>query len=74
MKTEPNPTAEPQAQPGCPPAQCSASGLSLACVRCGNLLSRQGGLMFSPPDREQRVKKIHLCRQCWEIVELWLKG
>lgn len=51
----------------------STSGLTLACVRCGNMLSKQGGLLFSPPDGEQRVRKIHLCRECWELIDLWLR-
>jgi len=55
------------------PANCSASDLHLACVRCGNTLSKQGALMFSPPDRDQRVRKIHLCSACWEMIELWVK-
>lgn len=54
-------------------ATCSISGLKISCIRCGDILNKQGGLLFSPPDREQRVRKIHLCRGCWELIEMWMR-
>lgn len=36
------------------------------CNRCGNELKEFGGILFSPPNNSELVKKWHLCRSCYE--------
>ena len=36
------------------------------CDKCGNELSAFGGLLFSPPDSKNIVKKYHLCVECFD--------
>jgi hypothetical protein len=43
--------------------------LSVACDRCGNLLTEPGALVFSPPQADcQQVEKYHLCVSCWAEI------
>ena len=38
------------------------------CDKCKSRLDDFGGLLFSPPDDEGKVKKWHLCRKCYEAI------
>jgi hypothetical protein len=38
------------------------------CSRCGKELKEFGGLLFSPPEDDDMVKKWHLCKSCCEII------
>jgi hypothetical protein len=38
------------------------------CSRCGNELSDFGAILFGPPDRNARAKKMHLCKGCYREV------
>jgi len=35
------------------------------CNRCGKELDKLGGLLFSPPDNKNNVKKYHICKDCF---------
>lgn len=41
--------------------------ISVDCCKCGDELNELGGLLFSPPNRENalKIQKYHLCRQCF---------
>ena len=42
------------------------------CNRCSQELEIYGGLAFSPPEpTSQKVDKIHLCVECWDILFAW---
>lgn len=38
------------------------------CDNCKNELNAFGGLMFSPPDSKNIVKKYHLCVDCFNKI------
>jgi hypothetical protein len=40
-------------------------GLKIDCDYCGNPIEVPGALVFSPPDEEGRVFKLHACGKCW---------
>ncbi|GBE16431.1 hypothetical protein BMS3Abin15_00247 [bacterium BMS3Abin15] len=45
------------------------------CDKCKNELNDFGGILFSPPDEESRVKKFHLCKDCYKkIVDSFSEG
>ncbi len=35
------------------------------CDKCENELDEFGGILLSPPDEENRVRKFHLCKKCY---------
>jgi len=35
------------------------------CDKCKNELDEFGGILLSPPDENNRVKKLHLCKNCY---------
>ncbi len=40
------------------------------CDKCKNELTDFGGILLSPPDYQNNVKKYHLCKACYaEVVE-----
>lgn len=38
------------------------------CDKCKDELSDFGGILLSPPDDENMVRKFHLCRKCYEEI------
>ena len=52
-------------------------GLGIVSVIAGLFVrdheAQAGALLFGPPDREQRVEKIHLCCNCWDFVKARLR-
>lgn len=38
------------------------------CDRCKQELKEFGGILLSPPDEQNKVKKFHLCKNCYEFV------
>lgn len=38
------------------------------CDRCKRELTSFGGILLSPPDRDEMVRKYHLCRACYELI------
>jgi hypothetical protein len=44
------------------------------CDKCGGELNDFGGLILSPPDSKNRVKKYHLCKGCFNLLEKTLAG
>ena len=42
--------------------------LTPACDFCKNELNDFGGLVFSPPDEQSEVKKLHICRDCYQKI------
>lgn len=35
------------------------------CDKCKNELTEFGAILLSPPDEKGMVKKMHLCRECY---------
>jgi hypothetical protein len=38
------------------------------CDKCKRELKDFGGILFSPPDENNKVEKSHLCRACYEEI------
>ena len=36
------------------------------CNKCKKELEDFGGILLSPPDSDEMVKKYHLCKECYE--------
>jgi hypothetical protein len=36
------------------------------CDRCKKELEEYGAILFSPPDKDNNVRKLHLCRSCYK--------
>lgn len=43
------------------------------CDRCGEELSKFGGILLSPPNEKGLVKKFHLCDKCYLLIESEVK-
>ena len=39
------------------------------CDKCGLELEEFGAILLSPPDADQKVRKIHLCKKCYKQIE-----
>jgi len=39
------------------------------CDFCKKELEDFGGLVFSPPNSKQEVKKLHICQKCYKELE-----
>lgn len=39
------------------------------CDFCGEELDEFGGILLSPPDKEEKVKKYHICKKCYAELE-----
>ena len=35
------------------------------CYKCGGELTELGGILLSPPDEDDKVEKLHLCKACY---------
>lgn len=44
------------------------------CKKCGAEIQEKAALLISPPivQQSELVRKIHVCRRCWSILEGWL--
>lgn len=42
--------------------------LHIPCDRCGKEIEVLGGLLWSPPDKNNKHDKTHLCIDCYEVV------
>ncbi|MEK6758003.1 MAG: hypothetical protein AABX88_02640 [Nanoarchaeota archaeon] len=38
------------------------------CNKCGNELNKFGGILLGPPDENNKVEKLHLCKDCYEEI------
>jgi len=38
------------------------------CDMCKKELSDFGGILLSPPDKKEKVRKFHLCKQCYKEI------
>jgi hypothetical protein len=47
--------------------------MKIVCDCCKEELKRKGGLLFSPPNKSDLVKKTHLCCRCYGNVAQWLR-
>ena len=47
-------------------------GLLLGCERCGSTLDRPGPLVFTSPNSEGYVQKVHLCAGCEPGLMGWI--
>jgi hypothetical protein len=36
------------------------------CDKCRNELNEFGGILLSPPDADNKVRKFHICKKCYE--------
>lgn len=39
------------------------------CYKCGKELDDYGGILLSPPDSDGNVKKLHLCKKCYKVIQ-----
>jgi len=39
------------------------------CDYCKAELNDYGALLFSPPDKENKTLKIHICKKCYEEIK-----
>lgn len=44
------------------------------CDKCGKELEEFGGILLSPPDAENTVKKFHLCPSCYEAIRKFMSN
>lgn len=44
------------------------------CDKCKEELSDFGGILLSPPDDKNMVRKFHLCKKCYEEISKELRG
>lgn len=47
--------------------------ISPKCANCGKELDDFGAILLSPPDNENNVQKLHLCKGCYQKIALELK-
>ena len=38
------------------------------CDRCKKELQDFGGILFSPPNKENMTRKFHICKKCYEEI------
>ncbi|MFA6269556.1 MAG: hypothetical protein WCW13_04780 [archaeon] len=43
------------------------------CDKCKKELKDFGGILFSPPNEEGVVRKWHICKECYKLMENELK-
>ena len=43
------------------------------CDKCKKELTTFGGILFSPPNEKGMVRKWHICKPCYDIMEKELK-
>ena len=43
------------------------------CDACQNELEEFGGILLSPPDRTNKVRKFHLCKNCYNDILVQMK-
>lgn len=43
------------------------------CDRCKKELTDFGGILLSPPDVKNRVRKFHLCKECYALITKEIK-
>ena len=44
------------------------------CDKCRKELDEFGGILLSPPDKNNQVTKNHLCKDCYNIIIRSLKN
>jgi len=44
------------------------------CNMCKKELEDFGGILLSPPSKEEMVRKFHLCKKCYEKIAVKMKG
>lgn len=49
-----------------------SGGLKFSCSRCSRPIEEPGALVFSPPDTNDCVMKLHICVACWRDLWDWL--
>jgi DNA-directed RNA polymerase subunit RPC12/RpoP len=43
------------------------------CSRCGEKLTKFGAILLSPPDKKDKIKKYHICKDCFKLILLEFK-
>ncbi len=45
------------------------------CAKCREELDAYGAIILGPPSRNGTVKKLHLCRKCYNgLIDGWLEA
>ncbi len=44
------------------------------CNKCKKELTKFGAILLSPPDENSKVDKIHLCVECYNVIERDIKN
>lgn len=44
------------------------------CDKCHNELNDYGAILLSPPDSDSMVKKLHLCKNCYQQIITGIKN
>lgn len=47
--------------------------LDIKCDKCKKPINKPAALVFSPPDSKQKVKKYHVCMDCWFYLEKYIE-
>lgn len=42
--------------------------ISPTCDRCKKELTEFGAILLSPPDKDNKVIKFHICKACYELL------
>jgi len=42
--------------------------ISPKCDKCKMELQEFGAILLSPPDQENKVRKFHLCKSCYDLM------
>lgn len=45
----------------------------IECVKCKTQLIESGALVFSFPSEANIVRKMHLCRRCYNLLLMWIE-
>ena len=43
------------------------------CDKCGEELKEFGAILLSPPDKQNKVTKFHICKKCYGEIKKDLK-
>lgn len=46
--------------------------MDIECSICKGVLCKPGALVFSPPQQEGNVIKLHVCLWCWGKLYAWM--
>jgi len=47
--------------------------ISPTCDKCKKELTEFGAILLSPPDKENKIRKFHICKECYKKMGEQLK-